>query len=61
MQNFASDARSRIVSITPSGRDKHQQADIQWCTAQQRAVDVLGLEHYFALNLLLDECNSMLI
>ena len=60
IQNSGSDARSRINSITSAGRDKQQEANIHWRAAQQRTVNLLGLERFHALNLLLGECNKIL-
>jgi DNA-binding MarR family transcriptional regulator len=59
-QKLGSDARSRIISITQKGRDKHQEASIHWQVAQRRAVDLLGIERFNVLNSLLDECNTLL-
>jgi DNA-binding MarR family transcriptional regulator len=48
------DARSRKVSVTPGGRDKHQQAQLHWKTVQQALNQRLGEAQVAALHQQLD-------
>jgi DNA-binding MarR family transcriptional regulator len=54
------DARSRLVNITPAGRDKRQQAQRHWRVAQEALNQRLGSERVVALHALLDECQELL-
>jgi DNA-binding MarR family transcriptional regulator len=55
-----SDARSRLVSITDAGRDKRQEAQRRWRTAQEGINELLGVERVLALHELVDECLELL-
>jgi DNA-binding MarR family transcriptional regulator len=55
-----SDARSRLVSITEAGRDKRQEAQRRWRTAQEAINELLGVERVLALHELVDECLDLL-
>ena len=54
------DARSRLVSATPAGRDKRQEAQRRWRVAQDSLNERLGLRRVVALHALLDECQTLL-
>lgn len=54
------DARSRLVSATPAGRDKRQEAQRRWRVAQESLNERLGLRRVVALHALLDECQTLL-
>lgn len=54
------DARSRLVCITPAGRDKRQEAQRRWRVAQEALNARLGVERVVALHALLDECQALL-
>jgi DNA-binding MarR family transcriptional regulator len=55
-----SDARSRLVSLTDAGRDKRQEAQRRWRTAQEGINELLGVERVLALHELIDECLALL-
>ena len=54
------DARSRLVSATPAGRDKRQEAQRRWRVAQESLNERLGMRRVVALHALLDECQTLL-
>ncbi|MEP6824734.1 MAG: MarR family winged helix-turn-helix transcriptional regulator [Ramlibacter sp.] len=54
------DGRSRIVSITPAGREKRQEAQRRWRVAQESVNQALGLERVIELHALLDDCMARL-
>jgi DNA-binding MarR family transcriptional regulator len=54
------DARSRVVSATPAGRDKRQEAQRRWRVAQESLNQRLGRQRVIALHALLDECQDLL-
>jgi len=54
------DARSRLVSVTPEGRDKRQDAQRRWRTAQEGINTMLGPRRVVELHALLDECLALL-
>ncbi len=49
-----SDGRSRLVSITDSGRDKRTEAQRRWRVAQEGINQILGVEQVLALHALID-------
>lgn len=49
-----SDGRSRLVSITDSGREKRAEAQRRWRVAQEGLNQILGLEQVLALHALID-------
>jgi DNA-binding MarR family transcriptional regulator len=49
-----SDGRSRLVSITDSGREKRSEAQRRWRVAQEGINHVLGVEQVLALHALID-------
>ena len=49
------DGRSRLVSITISGRDKRTEAQRRWRVAQQGINQLLGVNRVRALHALIDE------
>jgi len=50
-----SDGRSRLVSITDSGRDKRTEAQRRWRVAQEGINQLLGVDRVRALHALIDE------
>jgi DNA-binding MarR family transcriptional regulator len=54
------DARSRLVSATPAGREKRQEAQRRWRVAQESLNERLGMRRVLALHALLDECQELL-
>jgi DNA-binding MarR family transcriptional regulator len=52
------DARSRLVRITPAGRALRERAQARWRRSQQRINDTLGIATVIALHALLDECTE---
>ena len=55
-----SDGRSRLVAITPAGRDKRQEAQRRWRIAQESINQALGVERVLALHALIDDCMDLL-
>ncbi len=49
-----SDARSRLVALTPAGRDKRAEAQRHWRRAQDRINALLGMDTVVALHALID-------
>ncbi|MGQ2978420.1 MAG: MarR family winged helix-turn-helix transcriptional regulator [Polaromonas sp.] len=49
-----SDGRSRLVSITDSGREKRAEAQRRWRVAQESINQILGVEQVRALHALID-------
>jgi DNA-binding MarR family transcriptional regulator len=54
------DARSRLVSVTPAGREKRREAQRRWRVAQEGINEVLGPRRVVQLHALLDECLELL-
>lgn len=54
------DGRSRLVSITDTGREKRQEAQRRWRVAQESVNQALGVERVIELHALLDECMVLL-
>ena len=54
------DARSRLVSVTPAGREKRQEAQRRWRVAQEGINAMLGPRRVAQLHALLDECLELL-
>ena len=54
------DARSRLLSVTPLGREKRQEAQRRWRTAQEGINTALGSRRVVQLHALLDECMGLL-
>jgi DNA-binding MarR family transcriptional regulator len=54
------DARSRLVSVTPAGREKRQEAQRRWRVAQEGINRMLGPRRVVALHAMLDECLELL-
>lgn len=48
------DARSRLVSLTPAGREKRAEAKRRWKVAQESVNRLLGAEQVVALHALID-------
>ncbi|MCB2017755.1 MAG: winged helix-turn-helix transcriptional regulator [Hydrogenophaga sp.] len=49
------DARSRLVSLTPSGREKRAEAKRRWKVAQESINHLLGADRVVALHALIDD------
>lgn len=60
VQAAGPDARTRSISLTDAGRDKHAQAQRCWKEAQLKINALLGAERVAALHALIDECTSAL-
>ena len=54
------DARSRLVHITDTGRDKRAEAQRHWKAAQLALNDTLGVQRVAALHALVDESMDLL-
>lgn len=54
------DGRSRLVSVTPAGRDKRQEAQRRWRVAQEGINQTLGAPRVVQLHALIDECLELL-
>ena len=54
------DGRSRLVSATPVGKEKRQEAQRRWRVAQEALNHRLGTQRVLALHQLLDECQDLL-
>jgi DNA-binding MarR family transcriptional regulator len=54
------DGRSRLVSVTPVGRDKRQEAQRRWRVAQEALNQTLGPKRVVQLHGLIDECLGLL-
>lgn len=54
------DGRSRLVNITPAGREKRQEAQRRWRVAQEGINQTLGVERVLALHALIDESMELL-
>lgn len=54
------DGRSRIVSITPAGRERREQARQHWRVAQESLNRLLGVERVLALHGLINESLQIL-
>lgn len=50
------DGRSRLVSVTPAGRERRQEAQRRWRIAQEGINGMLGARRVVQLHSLLDEC-----
>lgn len=55
-----SDGRSRLVSITPAGRDKRVEAQRRWRVAQESLNQLLGAQRVSALHALIDDSMALL-
>lgn len=54
------DARSHLVTITESGREKRSTVQTQWRSAQLSMNELLGIERVKVLHRHLDECTEVL-
>lgn len=54
------DARSRLLSVTPAGREKRQEAQRRWRVAQEGINQMLGARRVVELHALIDECLELL-
>ena len=54
------DGRSRLVNITPAGREKRQEAQRRWRIAQEDINQTLGVERVRALHALVEESMELL-
>ena len=60
VQDAGPDARTRSITITEAGRDKHAEAQRLWKGAQLRINTLLGAERVAALHTLIDDCTAAL-
>ena len=60
VQDAGPDARTRSISLTEAGRDKHVEALRCWKAAQLKVNALLGAERVAALHALLDDCTAQL-
>ena len=61
VQSAGDDGRSRLVHVTPAGRDKRAQAQRHWKAAQDGLNHLLGAEHVRALHALVDDSLELLV
>ena len=54
------DLRSRLVSVTPAGRETRQEAQRRWRAAQEGINEALGPRRVVQLHAMLDECMDLL-
>ena len=54
------DGRSRLLSVTPAGREKRQEAQRRWRVAQEGINQMLGPRRVVELHALIDECLDLL-
>jgi len=54
------DGRSRLVSVTPAGREKRTEAQRRWRVAQEGINQALGPRRVVQLHGLIDECLQLL-
>ncbi len=59
-QGDGADARSRLISITDTGRKKRTEAQRHWRCAQEKLNELLGVERVMALHALVDESMALL-
>jgi DNA-binding MarR family transcriptional regulator len=59
-QDAGPDGRTRSVTITDAGRDKHAQAHRCWKAAQLKVDALLGSERVAALHAVIDDCTALL-
>jgi DNA-binding MarR family transcriptional regulator len=60
IQEAGADARSRLISMTPAGREIQATARRHWKAAQQQINATLGNERVTALHALIDDCTALL-
>jgi DNA-binding MarR family transcriptional regulator len=60
VQEAGPDARTRSITITEAGRDKHAEAQRRWKCAQLKINTLMGVERVAALHALLDACTAAL-
>lgn len=60
VQEAGADARSRLISMTPAGREIQATARRHWKAAQQQINATLGNERVTALHALIDDCTALL-
>jgi len=61
VQSAGDDGRSRLVHVTPAGRDKRAQAQRHWKAAQDGLNHLLGAERVRALHALVDDSLELLV
>lgn len=54
------DGRSRLITTTEAGREKRQEAQLQWKKAQTRLNQLMGMPRMLALHALIDEALDFL-
>jgi DNA-binding MarR family transcriptional regulator len=60
VQGEGADARSRLITITPAGRDKRAEAQRHWKVAQDGLNRTLGAERVLAIHALVDDSLALL-
>jgi DNA-binding MarR family transcriptional regulator len=60
VQGEGADARSRLVTITPAGRNKRTEAQRHWKVAQEALNRTLGVERVLAIHALVDDSLALL-
>jgi DNA-binding MarR family transcriptional regulator len=60
VQEPGADGRSRLVSVTDTGREKRQEAQRRWRVAQEGINEMLGPRRVVELHALVDECLELL-
>jgi DNA-binding MarR family transcriptional regulator len=60
VQEPGADGRSRLVSVTDTGREKRQDAQRRWRVAQEGINEMLGPRRVVELHALVDECLELL-
>lgn len=60
VQGEGADARSRLITITPAGREKRVEAQRHWKVAQEALNRTLGVERVLAIHALVDDSLALL-
>lgn len=60
VQGEGADARSRLITVTPAGRDKRAEAQRHWKAAQDALNRTLGFERVLAIHALVDDSLALL-
>ena len=55
IQDIATDARSKLISLTQAGREKYIEANLYWNAAEENIGKILGTERINAIHTLGDE------
>lgn len=54
--SLTSDARQKLLCLTPEGQRKQAEADIYWGVAQEKIKTLLGASHFDQLDLIVNIC-----